>query len=267
MSLSLNSRNPGRMTVSAECFIKSKTACVSIATKSARYPARASNRPLSMQCASGFFRRPARRIAQGTKFGSGSQNAPRRGRQNRAACLPKYFRELGRAGALRAYTRGEERAAHLRQVEAQTPRRIADRGAHHEPGGSEFGGGMRRKFARIKRPGLAGNIARDGACLGARMLEGGTLRIGGQREHEYPAPRFGGEVERGSKRPETQIRREGHGVGGQRGTITQVGGGVSGHGRADIAPFGIQHAPRPGVPAARNDLFEGGNAARTESLE
>ncbi len=71
----------------------------------------------------------------------------------------------------------------------------------------------------------------------------------------------------GFQRTDPEVGRHGDRVGNQRGPLTQVGGGVSGHGGTDVAPLDIEQHQRTGVSRRHQHPLQHRDAPRPMPLE
>src|SRR3954453_17532360 len=104
----------------------------------------------------------------------------------------------------------------------------------------------------LKTPVYLGNLInyglRDGSAVRRDgMLDGGSLRIGRERQNENSGAVPGREIERRLQRSHPEVRTESNRVSTKSALRIQVSACVRGHRRADIAALHIQKDKRTGL--------------------
>ena len=154
------------------------------------------------------------------------------GRTWRAAA-PEDPVQVGDGAALGAVPRGEDRAVDVEPVVA-----AVDGGADH---GAEV---AERVGVGVELAQVVEHDVGDGAVAGAGLLHLRALLVGGERQHEDPAPVPPRGVDHRGQRAEAEVGAGRDGVDGQRRGGVEVGVGVGLAGGADVAALDVEQHQR-----------------------
>ena len=166
--------------------------------------------------------------------------------------------DLRWTSTLRAHSWGQKCAFQGGQIDAEALYGIAN--------GRPNNNARRPKVRLVTRGVKVRQLGHDLTCDRASVLPAGVLDrcplgVGGQRQDEASPTGGFGQLQRGGQRANTQLGRELHGVTGDCGEIRQVGLGIAGHRRTNVAALGINDAQRAHLAAGGNHLFEDGDTA------